>query len=128
MRPDVNGTWFGVRCAAPIGTNEIWYAIWLRWLELGRSRSSGRHFGEVAALARPPRSKKAYSAPCDLRYARAGFGARAASSIKPTTQARDAEREFPRFHSPRWGVGIAFFLCAVNYVSRASAKALFGFF
>ena len=23
----------GVRCAAPIGTNEIWRAIWLRWLD-----------------------------------------------------------------------------------------------
>ena len=43
----------GVRCAAPIGTNEIWRAIWLRWLELGRGRSSGRHFGEVAARPAP---------------------------------------------------------------------------
>ena len=39
----------GVRCAAPIGTNENWRAIWLRWLDLGRGRSSGRHFGEVTA-------------------------------------------------------------------------------
>ena len=43
----------GVRCAAPIGTNEIWRAIWLRWLELGRGRSSGRHFGEVTARPAP---------------------------------------------------------------------------
>ena len=43
----------GVRCAAPIGTNEIWRAIWLRWLELGRGRSSGRHFGEVTARLAP---------------------------------------------------------------------------
>ena len=33
--------------------NEIWCAIWLRWLELGRGRSSGRHFGEVAARPAP---------------------------------------------------------------------------
>ena len=43
----------GVRCAAPIGTNEIWRAIWLRWLELGRGRSLGRHFGEVTARPAP---------------------------------------------------------------------------
>ena len=43
----------GVRCAAPIGTNEIWRAIWLRWLDLGRGRSSGRHFGEVTARPAP---------------------------------------------------------------------------
>ena len=43
----------GVRCAAPIGTNEIWCAIWLRWLELGRGSSPGRHFGEVAARPAP---------------------------------------------------------------------------
>ena len=29
-----------------------------------------------------------------------------------------------RFHSPREGVGIDFFLCVVNYVSRASAQVL----
>jgi len=77
----------GVRCAAPIGTNEIWRAIWLRWLELGRGRSSGRHFGEVVAARPPPPAPrpKACSAPCDLRCARAGLGA----SFKPTTQARD---------------------------------------
>ena len=43
----------GVRCAAPIGTNKIWRAIWLRWLELGRGRSPGRHFGEVTARPAP---------------------------------------------------------------------------
>ena len=43
----------GVRCAAPIGTNKIWCAIWLRWPELGRGRSPGRHFGEVAARPVP---------------------------------------------------------------------------
>ena len=44
----------GVRCAAPIGTNnKIRRAIWLRWLELGRGRSPGRHCGEVAARPAP---------------------------------------------------------------------------
>ena len=36
-----------------VGTNDIWRAIWLRWLELGRGRSSGRHFGEVTARPAP---------------------------------------------------------------------------
>ena len=43
----------GVRCTAPIGTNGTWRAIWFRWLELGRGRSAGRHFGEVAARPAP---------------------------------------------------------------------------
>ena len=78
----------GVRCAAPIGTNEIWRAIWLSWLDLGRGRPSGRHFGEVTA--RP--------APQDRRRVRrlATFGTRALdflarALIKPTTQARDTD-------------------------------------
>ena len=43
----------GVRYAATIGTNKTWRAIWLRWLELDRGRSPGRHFGEVAARPAP---------------------------------------------------------------------------
>ena len=73
----------GVRCAAPIGTNEIWRAIWLRWLDLGRGRSSGRHFGEVTA--RP--------APQDRRRVRrlATFGTRAQGLARAFT-ARDLAR------------------------------------
>ena len=68
----------GVRCAAPIGTNEIWRAIWLRWLDLGRGRSSGRRFGEVTA--RP--------APQDRRRVRrlATFGTRALGLARSLSQ------------------------------------------
>ena len=68
----------GVRCAAPIGTNEIWRAIWLRWLDLGRGRSSGRRFDEVTA--RP--------APQDRRRVRrlATFGTRALGLARSLSQ------------------------------------------
>ena len=44
---------FGLTVFALWISNEIWRAIWLRWLELGRGRSWGRHFGEVAARPAP---------------------------------------------------------------------------
>ena len=52
------------------------------------SVEAGRRVGTSvkSRLAQPPRSK-ACSAPCDLRYARAGLGA----SFKPTTRARDTD-------------------------------------
>ena len=52
------------------------------------SVEAGRQVGTSvkSRLAQPPRSK-AHSAPCALRYARAGLDA----SFKPTTQARDTD-------------------------------------
>ena len=79
----------GVRCAAPIGTNEIWRAIWLRWLELSRGRSAGRHFGEVAARPAPPDRRR-------VRRRHATFGTRwlrptRALRFKYTMQARSTD-------------------------------------
>ena len=72
-------------CGAHIGTNEIWRTIWLRWLKLGRGRSSGRHFGEVTA--RPaPQIEGVFDA---LRPSvRERWTWR---KFKPTTQARDTD-------------------------------------
>ena len=79
----------GVRCAAPIGTNDIWRAIWLRWLDGSTSVEVGRRVGTSvkSRLAQPPRIVDVFDALRPSRYARAGLGA----IFKPTTQARDTD-------------------------------------